>query len=55
METSAAEFLSNSDYLKGLESYAPVGWKSKNLEFVLSIDVIKGKSGVPRLPAAHFW
>lgn len=51
----AAEFLSNQQYLKTLEASAPAGWESKNLEFVLSVDVIKGKSGVPRLLAEHFW
>ena len=51
----AAEFLSSPQYLKTLEASAPSGWESKNVEFVLSVDVIKGKSGVPRLLAEHFW
>jgi hypothetical protein len=51
----AAEFLFDPGYLENLERLAPAGWESKNLEFVLSIDVIKGKSGAPRVLAAHFW
>jgi hypothetical protein len=33
----------------------PRDWKRKNLEIVLETQVIQGRSGPPRISAAHVW
>jgi hypothetical protein len=52
---AAGEFLTNPEEIKKIEAVAPKGWKNKNLEMVLSIDVIKGNPGRANIVAAHFW
>ena len=51
----AGQFITNPDQIKKLEAYAPSGWANKNLQVVLSTEVIKGSSGPPKIEAAYFW
>ena len=41
---AAGEFLTNPNEIRKIEAVAPKGWKRKNLEMVLSVDVIRGKT-----------
>ena len=52
---AAGEFLTNPNEIRKIEAVAPKGWKNKNLELVLSVDVIRGKPGHADIVAAHFW
>ena len=52
---AAAEFLTDADQIQKLAAIAPQGWERMNLEVVLSTEVIRGKSGRPRIVATHFW
>ncbi len=51
----AGEFVTNPDQMKKLEAYAPAGWAGKNLQVVLSTEVVKGSSGPPKIEATYFW
>jgi len=53
--TAAADFLTNRHEMKKLEAIAPRGWENKNMEIVLSTDVIRGQSGPATIVAAQFW
>jgi len=52
---AAGEFLTNPAYLKELEARAPADWNGKNIEAVLSTDVINGIAGPPAIVAYHYW
>ena len=52
---AAGEFLTNANEIRKLAAMAPKGWERKNVELVLSTEVIKGKSGRPSIVATHFW
>jgi hypothetical protein len=52
---AAGEFLTNPNEMQKLNAVAPKGWKHKNLEVVLSTEVIRGNPGPPTVVAAHFW
>jgi hypothetical protein len=52
---AAGEFLSDPKYMKAFEREAPLGWQKKNLQIVLSTEVIKGNSGPPRVLASYSW
>src|SRR5262249_23209540 len=41
---AAGEFLTTADEFRKIQPIAPKGWQRKNLELVLSTDVIRGKS-----------
>jgi len=51
----AGQFITDPDQIKKLDAYAPSGWARKNLQVVLSVEVVKGSSGPPKVEAAHFW
>jgi hypothetical protein len=53
--SAAGEFLTSPRELRKLAAIAPPGWQKKNMEIVLSTDVIDGSSGPPRIVAAQFW
>jgi hypothetical protein len=53
--TAAGDFLTSARELRKLAAIAPQGWQKKNMEIVLSTDVIRGSSGPPRIVAAQFW
>jgi hypothetical protein len=52
---AAGEFLSSPEYLEGMARNAPPGWAARNLQVVLSTQVIGGSSGPPRVVATYFW
>lgn len=52
---AAAEFLTNENELGKLAAFAPKDWRRKDLEVVLSTDVIRGHAGPPVPVATHFW
>ena len=52
---AAGEFLTTSNEFRKLEAFAPKDWKRKNLEIVLSTEIIKGRSGHPKVEAVQFW
>jgi hypothetical protein len=52
---SAGEFASTPDYLQRINSIAPANWRNKNLELVLEVPMIDGKSGHARIVAFEFW
>ncbi len=53
--TAAGDFLTSPREMQKLAAIAPPGWQKKNMEIVLSTDVIRGSSGPPRIVAAQFW
>lgn len=53
--SAAGDFLTNRDEIKKLSAIAPPGWEKKNMEIVLSTDVIRGRSGPADIVAAQFW
>lgn len=52
---ASGEFVTTPEYLKKLLAFAPANWQEKNLQVVISTDVIHGSSGPPNVIAAHFW
>jgi hypothetical protein len=46
---AASEFVSNPEYFRQFSSQAPRGWERKNIEIVLSTDVVDGRSAPPRM------
>jgi len=52
---AAGEFVTNKEGLRRLDDIAPRGWKHKNMEIVLSTDVIRGEAGHPVILATRFW
>lgn len=53
--SAAGEFLANEDYFAAALHDAPRDWYKKNIEVVLSVKVISGTPGPPKVLAAHFW
>jgi hypothetical protein len=52
---AAGEFVTNPAQLRKLDAYTPTNWGNKNLQVVLSVEVVRGKSGPPKIEAAWFW
>jgi len=52
---SAGEFVSTPGYLQQIGAVAPADWRNKNLELVLEVPMVDGKSGHARIVAAEFW
>jgi hypothetical protein len=52
---ASGEFVTNSDCLKTLARELPANWQDKNLQVVISTDVIHGSSGPPNVIATHVW
>jgi len=52
---AAGEFLTSKSEMKKLAAVAPPGWEKKNIEFVLSTDVIRGRSGPASVVAVQSW
>ena len=53
--SAAADFLTEPGEIKKIDAVAPAGWEKKNMELVLSTDVIRGRSGPASIVAAQFW
>lgn len=53
---TAGEFLTRPDGgIASIKAHAPPGWSDKNMEFVLSTEIIDGRSGPPKVEAMYFW
>jgi hypothetical protein len=52
---AAGEFLTQAAYVDTIKSQAPPNWEHKNVQILISTKVINGKSGPPKLLAAHTW
>jgi hypothetical protein len=52
---AAGEFLTDPKYMEAFAAQAPQGWHKKNLQIVLSTEVIKGDSGPPKVQAFYAW
>ena len=52
---AAGEFLSDPQYMELLAKQAPKDWEDKNVQVVITTQVINGHSGPPRIVAANFW
>ena len=52
---AASEFLTSRPALAELASAAPDGWERKNIEIVISTDIIRGVSGPAKIAATYFW
>lgn len=52
---AAGEFLTDPVQMNKLDGLARAGWQHKNLEIVLSTEVIKGSPGSPRIIATDSW
>ncbi len=52
---AAGNFLTNKSEMRKLAAIAPPGWEKKNMELVLSTDVIRGRSGPATIVASQFW
>jgi hypothetical protein len=53
--TAAGEFATQPKYLALLDQRAPKGWHRRNLQIVISTEVINGNSGPPVIVAIHSW
>lgn len=52
---AAGEFVSDPKYMEAASQQAPAGWQKKNIQIVISAEVIKGNSGPPRMVAFYAW
>jgi hypothetical protein len=52
---AAGEFLTDRNEIRKLAAAAPKGWERKNIEIVLSTEVIRGNPGPPKVVATYFW
>jgi hypothetical protein len=52
---AAGEFLTQAANMESLKSQAPRNWDGRNMELVLSTEIIDGKSAPPKIEAVHFW
>jgi len=52
---AAGEFLTQAANMESLKVQAPRDWDGKNMELVLSTEIIDGKSAPPRIEAVYFW
>jgi hypothetical protein len=52
---AAGEFITDENEIRKLAAVAPKGWERKNMEIVLSTDVIRANPGPPKVVATYFW
>ena len=52
---AAGEFLTQPANMEAIREHAPAGWDQKNMEFVLSTEIINGRSAPPKIEAMYFW
>ena len=52
---AAGEFLTDPQYMELLAKHAPKDWERKNVQIVITTQVINGHSGPPRIVVANFW
>jgi hypothetical protein len=52
---AAGEFLTQASNMEAIKSRAPKNWGGRNMEFVLSTEIIDGRSSPPKIEATYFW
>jgi len=52
---AAGEFLTQPGDMDSIKSRAPKNWDGQNMEFVLSTEIIDGRSSPPKVEATYFW
>ncbi|MEO6802916.1 MAG: hypothetical protein ABI197_06705 [Granulicella sp.] len=52
---AAAQFITSPHYLQLLEESAGQKLSNKNIEVVLKVNVVEGKTGAPSIQAVHIW
>jgi hypothetical protein len=52
---AAGEFLTDPQYMELLAKQAPKDWDRKNVQIVITTQVINGHSGPPHVVVANFW
>jgi hypothetical protein len=52
---AAGQFVTDPKYLAAFAKQAPEGWQKKNLQIVISTEVIRGDSGPPVVQAFYAW
>jgi hypothetical protein len=52
---AAGEFLTDPQYFERLARQAPRDWEHKNVQVVITAQVINGHAGPPRVVTAAFW
>ena len=52
---AAGELLSDPAYFDAALKTAPRDWYRKNMQVVLSVTVMSGTAGPPKVLAVHFW
>jgi len=41
--------------MEAIKAQAPKNWDGQNMEFVLSTEIIDGRSSPPKVEATYFW
>jgi hypothetical protein len=52
---AAGEFLTVPSNMELIKSRVPKNWDGQNMEFVISTEIIDGRSSPPRVEASYFW
>ena len=52
---AAGEFLTQPADIDSIRSQVPASWAGQNMEFVLSTEIIDGRSSPPKVEATFFW
>ena len=52
---ACSELLTNPEYMESASAKFPADWDHRNVQVVLSTQVIKGQAGPPRFITAHVW
>jgi hypothetical protein len=52
---AAGEFLTQPGNMDSIKAQAPRNWAGENMEFVLSTEIIDGRSSPPKVEATYFW
>jgi hypothetical protein len=52
---AAGEFLTRESDIDSILAHAPKNWANMNMEFVLSTEIIDGRSSPPKVVATYFW
>jgi len=52
---AASQFATTPDLLRDFDRQAGAGWKDKNIEVVLRVDVVNGRTGAPIVVASEAW
>ena len=52
---AAGDFVTNPKHLEALAARAPHGWGSRNLQVIISVRLVSGAIGSPRILAVHYW